>query len=93
MTAAIRAAPPHVTESPPQRERHERTERGGMAEEWLTVEQAAVIAKKDKSTIRFAIRNKRLKAKQFGKSYAIHRDDLQKWIDNEKLHRPGKKPE
>ena len=60
--------------------------------DFLTTTQAAEQVACNSSTIRYAIKNKHLKAMKYGKTWLITPANLQDWIDNEAAHKTGVKP-
>jgi len=59
--------------------------------EFISLTDAGVIAGCNASTLRRAIKNKKLAAVKFGKSWVVTRSELQRWIDDPMLHTPGVK--
>lgn len=50
---------------------------------------AALLAGRDASTLRYAIKRGHLPATKFGKTWVVTREDLQTWIDTPDMHKTG----
>lgn len=57
----------------------------------LTIKQAAMITKKNPSTLTRAIQRGDLKAKRLGKMWFVYKRDVIKWRDTPAFHKTGKK--
>ena len=60
-----------------------------MAEELLTLAEAVPIAKRNISTLRAAVKRGDLPAVKKGKTWLVRPADLDKWLDNPEMHKPG----
>jgi hypothetical protein len=58
----------------------------------LTLTEAAVIAKRETSSLRRAIQRGDLKATKKGKTWLVLPKELQRWIDDPTMHIRGKPP-
>lgn len=57
----------------------------------LSLQQAAALTDYRPQTLRIAARAGRLRAKKFGRDWVTTAEDVRRWLDDPKAHRPGPK--
>jgi excisionase family DNA binding protein len=60
-----------------------------MDKEWYTIEELAKMWELKVSTVRAYVRTGQLEAVRFGNTYRIHKDAVEKFIDQRKTRKEG----